>query len=203
MYAIAFNAQILTEPRGGTVRYIYNLLDALGKIDTSNEYYLLSSRSLEPATGNSSKSSLGNCRMGDFALRLQDSKSSSGSSARSPEQRAGYRRISCMCLISTLHSAHLASLPFVILDVIPQRFPEYRTTPSEKVFAELAVRAAHRAAAVITISNYCKQDTSTHSVYPPIVYSSRIWPLITACGRRRSKRSMNYARGSVCPVHSY
>ncbi len=43
---VAFNAQILTEPRGGTVRYIYNLLAALGQIDTGNEYHVLSSRPL-------------------------------------------------------------------------------------------------------------------------------------------------------------
>ena len=156
---VAFNAQILTEPRGGTVRYIYNLLDALGKIDTSNEYYLLSSRSLSqrPETPPNLRWEI--AAVGDFALRRP------GLEKLIWEQRA-FPRAARRVQADLMHVPYFNSplrtfgIPTVvsILDVIPQRFPEYRTTPSEKVFAELAVRAAHRAAAVITISNYCKQD---------------------------------------------
>ena len=66
---VAINAQILTEPRGGTVRYIYNLLDALGKLDISNEYHLLSSRALRqrPETPPNLRWEI--ALVGDFASR--------------------------------------------------------------------------------------------------------------------------------------
>jgi glycosyltransferase involved in cell wall biosynthesis len=156
---IAFNAQILTEPRGGTVRYIYNLLDAIGKLSTNHEYHLLSSRGLsqQPETPPNLRWEI--APMGDFALRHP------GLEKLIWEQRA-FPRAARRVQADVMHVPYFNSplrtfgIPAVvsILDVIPQRFPEYRTAPSEKAFAELAVRAAHRATAVITISNFCKQD---------------------------------------------
>jgi glycosyltransferase involved in cell wall biosynthesis len=156
---IAFNAQILTEPRGGTVRYIYNLLAALGQIDTRNAYHLLSSRALSqrPETPPNLRWEI--TRVGDFAVRRP------GLEKLIWEQRA-FPRAARRAQADLMHVPYFNSplrtfgIPTVvtILDVIPQRFPEYRTATSEKALAELAVRAAHRAAAVITISNYCKWE---------------------------------------------
>jgi glycosyltransferase involved in cell wall biosynthesis len=156
---IAFNAQILTEPRGGTVRYIYNLLDALGRKDTSNEYHILSSRALSqrPETPPNMRweiapvSSISSWRPGLEKLMW--------------EQR-GFPRAARKAQVDVMHVPYFASplrtfgIPTIvtILDVIPERFPVYRASPSERAFADLAARAAHNAAAVITISNFCKQD---------------------------------------------
>jgi glycosyltransferase involved in cell wall biosynthesis len=156
---IAFNAQILTEPRGGTVRYIYNLLDALGQIDTSNEYHLLSSRALRQRPEIPPNLRWQIAPVGELASRR------AGLEKFIWEQRA-FPRAARTLQADLMHVPYFNSpirtygIPSVvtILDVIPQHFPEYRATLSEKAFADLAVRAAHRAAAVITISNFCKQD---------------------------------------------
>ena len=56
---IALNAQLLSEPRSGTGRYIYNLLDALGRLDSSSEYRILSHMSAPRASAGPGKHALG------------------------------------------------------------------------------------------------------------------------------------------------
>jgi glycosyltransferase involved in cell wall biosynthesis len=156
---VAFNAQILTEPRGGTVRYVGNLLGALGQIDTANTYHLLSSKPLSQRPETPSNLHWDVAPIGDFASLRP------GLEKLIWEQR-GFPRAARKARADLMHVPYFGSpvrtfgIPtaVTILDVIPQRFPAYRTSTSEKVFAELASRAAHRAAAVITISSYCKQD---------------------------------------------
>jgi hypothetical protein len=48
----AFNAQMPSEPRSGVGRHIYVLLDALGRLQVSTEYHILSTHALRqrPAT---------------------------------------------------------------------------------------------------------------------------------------------------------
>src|SRR5215831_5206319 len=41
---VAFNALYLLEPRTGTGRYVYNLLQSLGRVDGVTEYLVLSPR---------------------------------------------------------------------------------------------------------------------------------------------------------------
>ncbi len=86
---IAFNAQLLSEPHTGTGRYIYNLLDALGRLDPSSEYHILSTRQLIRASADSRKACAGrSCRQVDLRPDQRRWRRYSGSSACFPEPRA-------------------------------------------------------------------------------------------------------------------
>jgi glycosyltransferase involved in cell wall biosynthesis len=155
---IAFNAQLLSEPHSGSGRYIFNLLDALGQLDTMNQYFILSAQQLSVRPESPA----------NFVWEtepIRGPKIRPGIEKLLWEQRAfpgAARKLDA----DLLHTPYFGPprrtfrLPSVvtILDVIPQRLPAYQDSFSERAFARLAEQASRQASAVIAISNHCKQD---------------------------------------------
>jgi glycosyltransferase involved in cell wall biosynthesis len=156
---IAFNAQLLSEPHSGTGRYIYNLLSALGRLEPSVEYHILSKHELleRPETPPS---------------MLWETTPIAGLAARSAamekmlwEQRAfpsAARRIQANLMhipyfAPPLRGYHIPTI-VTIHDVISQRLPEYRASMGLRAYSQFVARAAHRADTIIAVSNHCKRD---------------------------------------------
>ncbi|HEY7021415.1 MAG TPA: glycosyltransferase, partial [Ktedonobacterales bacterium] len=156
---IALNAQLLSEPRSGTGRHIYNLLDALGRLDSSSEYRILSTHELPE-------------RPQVPANMRWEVMPPGGLGARSAameklfwEQRA-FPRAAHALKADIMHIPYFApprrtyGIPSIVTihDVISQRLPEYRTSMRLRAYTQFVARAAPRAAAVIAVSNHGKQD---------------------------------------------
>jgi glycosyltransferase involved in cell wall biosynthesis len=165
---IALNAQLLSEPRSGTGRYIYNLLDALGRLDTSSEYRILSTCQLP-------------VRPQVPASMRWEVIPPGGLSARSAaieklfwEQRA-FPRTAHALKADIMHIPYFApprstyGIPSIVTihDVISQRLPEYRASVGQRAYSQLVARAAARATAVIAVSNHGKQDIADALGIPP------------------------------------
>jgi glycosyltransferase involved in cell wall biosynthesis len=156
---IAFNAQLLSEPRSGTGRYIYNLLDALGRLDHASEYHIYSTH--QPSE-----------RPPSPANMRWEVKPPSGLAARSAaiekvlwEQRV-FPQTARAISSDVMHIPYFAPprrshhVPTIvsILDVITQRLPEYRGSVGLRAYSEFVARAAQRATTIIAISQHGKQD---------------------------------------------
>jgi glycosyltransferase involved in cell wall biosynthesis len=156
---IALNAQLLSEPRSGTGRYIYNLLDALGRLDTSSEYRILSTRQLpvRPQVPASMRWEV--IPPGGLAAQ------SAPMEKLFWEQRA-FPRTAHALKADIMHIPYFApprrtyGIPTIVTihDVISQRLPEYRPSMGLRAYSQFVARAAPRAAAVIAVSNHGKQD---------------------------------------------
>ena len=66
----------------------------------------------------------------------------------------------CDIFLSLYQSASVMSIPHVVLvhDVIPEVFPEYRTTFRQKFFWREVKKALHQARAYVAVSEYTKED---------------------------------------------
>jgi glycosyltransferase involved in cell wall biosynthesis len=156
---IAFNAQLLSEPRSGTGRYIYNLLDALGRLDPSSTYHILSTRRLSEHPATPANMSWETTVPGGLAAR------SAAMEKVLWEQRL-FPSAAHALQADVMHIPYFAPpmrshhIPTVvsILDVITQRLPEYRGSAGLRAYSELVARAAPRATAIIAISQHGKQD---------------------------------------------
>jgi glycosyltransferase involved in cell wall biosynthesis len=165
---IALNAQLLSEPRSGTGRYIYNLLDALGRLDTSSEYCILSTRQLPERPQVPASMRWEVIPPGGLAAR------SAAMGKLFWEQRA-FPRAAHALKADIMHTPYFApprrayGIPSVITihDVISQRLPEYRASMGQRAYSQFVARAASHAAAVIAVSNHGKQDIADMLGLPP------------------------------------
>jgi glycosyltransferase involved in cell wall biosynthesis len=164
---IAVNAQWLSAPHSGSGRYIYNLLDALGQLDSMNEYIVLSPLPLSVRPASSAK-----FQWKTEPIRL--ARLRPGIEKFLWEQRAfpqAARRFDAD-LIHTpyfgppLRTHHLPSV-VTILDVIPQRLPAYQDSLSGRAFIRLAERASRQSSTIIAISEHCKSDIVDVLGIPP------------------------------------
>jgi glycosyltransferase involved in cell wall biosynthesis len=156
---VAFNAQFLQDPRVGTGRYVYNLLQSLGRVDGVTEYLLLSPR--EPREVPETPST--------FKWKVVPTgRVSRGSENLEKvwwEQRT-FPVAAKRADANIMHIPHFAppmrtySIPTIVTihDVITLRLPAYRASPAVQAYAQLVARAAKHATMVIAVSEYSKQD---------------------------------------------
>ena len=165
---IALNAQLLSEPRSGTGRYIYNLLDALGRLDSSSEYRILSTCQLPERPQVPASMRWEVMPPGGLAGR------SAAMEKLFWEQRA-FPRAAHTLKADIMHIPYFApprrtyGIPSIVTihDVISQRLPEYRASLRLRAYTQFVARAAPRAAAVIAVSNHGKQDIAATLGIPP------------------------------------
>ena len=165
---IALNAQLLSEPRSGTGRYIYNLLDALGRLDSSSEYRILSTCQLPERPQVPASMRWEVMPPGGLAGR------SAAMEKLFWEQRA-FPRAAHTLKADIMHIPYFApprrtyGIPSIVTihDVISQRLPEYRASLRLRAYTQFVARAAARAAAVIAVSNHGKQDIAATLGIPP------------------------------------
>jgi glycosyltransferase involved in cell wall biosynthesis len=156
---VAFNGLFLQEPRTGTGRYVYNLLESLGRVDGVTEYTVFSPRDIEmapetPSTFQWVTVPVGYLRhAGDNLAKLVW------------EQRTfphAAKRVDA----AVMHIPHFASplrtygIPTIVTihDVIPLRLPAYRASPTVQAYGQLVARAARNATVVVAVSDHSKRD---------------------------------------------
>lgn len=156
---VAFNGLFLEEPRSGTGRYVYNLLESLGRVDGVTEYSILSPHEIEqapetPSTFQWQTFSVGYLRhAGDNLTKLVW------------EQRT-FPRAARQVDASVMHIPYFApplrtlGIPTIVTihDVIPLRLPAYRGSPAVTAYGQLVARAARSATMIIAVSDHCKRD---------------------------------------------
>src|SRR5262249_18510407 len=155
----AINALFLQEPRTGTGRYLYNLLNALGRVDGINEYLLLSPRDPvelpeTPSTFEWQTVPVGRFqRAGENVTKIVWEQNTFPCVANHPTPRL---------IPAPLFSPPLRTRGILTLVthhyVIAIRLPEYRATPAAQGYSRLVARAAKRTTAILTVSDYSKQD---------------------------------------------
>jgi glycosyltransferase involved in cell wall biosynthesis len=156
---IAFNALLLSEPRTGTGRYVYNLLSALGRLDPTSEYHILSSQQLPDRPETPPSMRWETAPVPKLAAQRPDFEKLVW------EQRT-FPRAAQSLAADLMHVPYFApplrtlGVPSIvtILDVIAQRLPIYRASSTKRLYSQLVSKAARRATTVIAISNHCKQD---------------------------------------------
>lgn len=156
---VAFNALFLQEPRTGTGRYVYNLLQSLGRVDGVTDYLILSPR--EPVVVPETPSSFEWVVVPVGQLRR---------TGENVEKAYWEQRTFPLCAkradASLLHVPHFAPplrtyrIPTVVTvhDVINLRLPSYRTSPQAHVYSRLVSLAARNASMIITVSEHSKHD---------------------------------------------
>ncbi len=156
---IAINALFLQEPRTGTGRYLYNLLNALGRVDGINEYLLLSPR--EPAEMPETPSTFEWQTVpvkrlqyaGQNIAKLVWEQHTFPLAAK----HGNARLMHIPHFAPPLRTRGIASL-VTVHDVIAMRLPEYRATPAAQGYSRLVARAAKNATAILTVSDFSKKD---------------------------------------------
>ena len=155
---IAINGLFLQEPHTGTGRYLFNLLNALGRVDGINEYLVLSPHELKdmpetPSTFEWQTVPVRFQRAGENITKLVWEQRTFPLAAKHAEARL-------------MHVPHFApplrtygiSTIVTVHDVISLRLPEYRTSPTAQAYSQLVSRAAKHASAILTVSDFSKQD---------------------------------------------
>ncbi len=155
---VAINALFLQEPNVGTGRYLYNLLAALGRVDGVNDYIVLGPRppKAQPETPSSftwEVAPVGGPARGENLEKLVWEQSGFPAAAKAarahlahiPHFAPAYRRFGVPQVV-TIH------------DVIMLALPEYRAKASVMLYTQLVTQAARRAEAIITVSEWSKQD---------------------------------------------
>jgi glycosyltransferase involved in cell wall biosynthesis len=165
---IAINTFFLQEPRTGTGRYLYNLLNALGRVDGINEYLALSPR--EPAempeTPSTFKWQTVPVRRfqhaGENVAKLVWEQHTFPLAAK----QAGARLLHVPYFAPPMRTRGIPAV-VTVHDVIGLRLPEYGATPAAQAYNRLVARAAKHVAAIITVSDYSKQDIIELLDVPP------------------------------------
>jgi glycosyltransferase involved in cell wall biosynthesis len=169
---IAFNAQLLSEPRTGTGRYIYNLLDALGRLDVSTEYHILSTHALPQRPATPTTMRWKTLPVGGLAGRSAALEKVFWEQCAFPNA-ARARRVDVMHIpyfAPPVRTYHIPSI-VTIHDVIPQRLPAYRVSIGLQAYTQFVARAARRASAIIAVSRHGKQDiAATLNISPERIY---------------------------------
>jgi len=156
---VAFNALFLQEPHTGTGRYVYNLLQALGRVDGVTEYAVLSPRQpkVVPETPSSflwETIPVGHLRRGgENVEKLAWEQITFPTAAK----RLGAR---------VMHVPHFAPPRFThriptivtIHDAINLRLAAYRASPAVQAYSWWVTQAARHADLVVTVSEHAKAD---------------------------------------------
>lgn len=156
---IAINALFLQEPRTGTGRYLYNLLNALGRVDGINEYLLFSPRQPAELPETPSTFEWQTVPVGRFQHAGENVTKVVWEQHTFPlaAKHAGARLMHIPHFAPPLRTRGIATL-VTVHDVITMRLPEYRATPAAQGYSRLVARAAKHATAILTVSDYSKQD---------------------------------------------
>jgi glycosyltransferase involved in cell wall biosynthesis len=156
---IAFNAQLLSEPRSGTGRYIYNLLEALGRLDPSSTYHILSTYQVSERPATPANMRWDVLRQGGLATR-------SAAIAKVFWEQRVFTRAARALRADLMHIPYFAppvrayTIPTIVTihDVISQRLPEYHASLGMRTYSQFVARAAAYASAIIAVSQHGKQD---------------------------------------------
>jgi glycosyltransferase involved in cell wall biosynthesis len=156
---IAINALFLQEPRTGTGRYLYNLLNALGRVDGINEYLLFSPRQPAELPETPSTFEWQTVPVGRFQHAGENVTKVVWEQHTFPlaAKHANARLMHVPHFAPPLRTRGIATL-VTVHDVIAMRLPEYRATPAAQGYSRLVARAARHATAILTVSDYSKQD---------------------------------------------
>lgn len=156
---VAFNALFLQEPRTGTGRYVYNLLQSLGRVDGVTEYLVLSPR--EPVEAPETPSSfrwetvpVGQVRRGGEPFEKAYWEQRTFPVAAKREECA----VMHVPYFAPPWRAHGIPTIVTIHDVINLRLPQYRTSPAVQAYSRWVAHAARAAAAIVTVSEHSKRD---------------------------------------------
>src|SRR5579872_2614068 len=150
---VAFNAQFLQEPRTGTGRYVFNLLQSLGRVDGMTDYLVLSPH--EPRAAPDTPSTF----RWEVAPAGRVSRGGENLEKVWWEQRT-FPLAAKRGDATIMHIPHFASpmrtygIPTImtIHDVIGLRLPAYRASPRVQAYTQLVARAAKHARMVVAVS---------------------------------------------------
>ncbi|MGO8951661.1 MAG: glycosyltransferase family 4 protein [Ktedonobacterales bacterium] len=156
---VAFNGLFLQEPQTGTGRYVYNLLESLGRVDGVTEYSILTPAEVpqvpeSPSTFEWVTVPVGYLRYaGDNLTKVVW------------EQRT-FPQAAKKLGASVMHVPHFApplrtyGIPTIVTihDVIPLRLPAYRGSPAVTAYGQVVARAARSASMIVAVSEYTKRD---------------------------------------------
>jgi glycosyltransferase involved in cell wall biosynthesis len=156
---VAFNGLFLRELQTGTGRYVYNLLESLGRVDGITDYIILSPEAIKappdtPSTFQWETVPVGYLRhAGDNLTKLVW------------EQRT-FPRAAKKARASLMHIPHFApplrtlGIPTIVTihDVIPFRLAAYRASPAVSAYGQLVARAARNATVIVAVSDHSKRD---------------------------------------------
>jgi glycosyltransferase involved in cell wall biosynthesis len=156
---IAFNAQLLSEPRTGTGRYVYNLLSALGQLHSSVEYHILSAHELPERPQTPPTMRWETAPMSRLATQRPELEKLVWEQHTFPRaaRQADADLIHVPYFAPPLRTFGIPSI-VTILDVIPQRLPAYRASSTKQLYSQLVSRATRHATTIIAISHHCKGD---------------------------------------------
>lgn len=156
---VAFNAQFLQEPRTGTGRYVFNLLQSLGRVDGITDYLVLSPH--EPRAVPDTPSTF------RWEVVPAGRMSRGGENIEKVwwEQRT-FPLAAKRAEATIMHIPHFAppmrtyGIPTIVTihDVITLRLPAYRASPRVQAYTQLVARAAKHARMVVAVSEHCKRD---------------------------------------------
>ncbi len=159
---IGINALFYPTPAVGSGQYLFQLLHALSKIDSQNEYVLLGPHPLKPEGSHikplPSNFSYQAQPVPALAQRNENVEKLVWEQFTAPTaaRKAG---------ADIFHVPYFASplfprIPTVVTihDVIPLRLPAYRAGTKVEAYMRLVAQASHKATRIITISQHAKQD---------------------------------------------
>ncbi|MGA9351067.1 MAG: glycosyltransferase family 1 protein [Anaerolineae bacterium] len=166
---IGINALFLERPETGSGQYTRHLLEALAKVDPTNEYLLFSpgpaptvSESQLPTSNLQSPISnlrLPTCNLGENLSKLWFEQISFPHACRRLD----------LAHVPYFASPLFPTVPTVVTvhDLIPLILPAYRGSPLVRLYTRLVAAAARRAEAIITVSQASKRDIVRYLHIPP------------------------------------
>ena len=167
---IGINALFLQQPATGTGQHLFHLLQGLDRYDHENTYVLLSPRFRRATAPRFPELSprFRNVQGVNALVRLGDSFEKlwwEQAGLLQASRREGLDLLHCPYFASPL----LSSIPTVVTihDTIPLLLPEYRARVAGRAYSGLSALAAHRARAIIAVSEYSKQDIERTLRLPP------------------------------------
>ncbi len=153
---IGINALFLERPATGSGQYTHNLLEALAKVDPTNEYLLLSP-CLAPRIS-----------------KIRNPQSAIRNFSKLWFEQVSFPRTCRRPDIDLAHVPYFASpffptVPTVVTvhDLIPLILPAYRGSLLVRLYTRLVAAAARRAEAIITVSQASKRDIVRYLHIPP------------------------------------
>src|SRR5579884_1477080 len=155
---VAINGLFLQEPRVGTGRYLYGLLEALGRVDGINEYVVLGPHEPLaipdlPSTFTWETVPVGRLGVTGNVEKVVWEQRTFPEAAR----RAGATVMHVPHFAPPLRPAGLPSI-VTIHDVINFRLPAYHSSPSMRLYNQLIQRAVKNTSLIITVSEFSKRD---------------------------------------------
>jgi glycosyltransferase involved in cell wall biosynthesis len=156
---VAFNGLFLEEPRTGTGRYVYNLLESLGRVDGVTEYSILSPHEIDKVPETPSTFQWKTFPVG-YLRHAGDNLSKLVWEQRTFPRAARHEEASVMHVPYFAPPLRALGIPTVVTihDVIPLRLPAYRGSPAVSAYGQLVARAARSATMVIAVSEHSKRD---------------------------------------------